>query len=74
MESGGEMIVSMTKTYYGVECDVCHRFTAWYDSSIDMAIEIAQLEYGFVQADGWPKGTMLCPECKQRGKRPGELR
>ena len=62
------MIVSQTKIYYGIECDDCHRFTEWYDSSIDMAIKIAQLEYDFTQVEGWTKGTMLCPACEQRRK------
>jgi len=62
------MIVSQIKTYYGIECDVCHLFTAWYDSSVDMAIEIAEHEYGFVQVESWPKGTMLCPTCNQERK------
>ena len=63
------MIASQTKIYYGIECDDCHLFTEWYDSSIDMAIKIAQLEYGFVQVDGWPKGTMLCSVCNQERKK-----
>lgn len=60
------MIVSQTKIYYGIECDDCPQFTAWYDSSIDMAIEIAIREYGFVHVEGWPKGTMLCPTCEKK--------
>ena len=59
------MIVSQTKIYYRIKCDDCPRFTDWFDSSVDMAIEIAKYEYDFTQVDGWPKGTMLCPACEQ---------
>jgi len=64
-EKEAKMIVSQTKIYYGIKCDICHQFTAWYDSSEAMAIEIAEREYDFVQVKGWPKGTMLCPACNQ---------